>query len=221
MQQERMSERRILLGYSADVFGPLAAWWMARWLGISVFWGLALGTGIALVSTVINTARRGKMDAVGGLVLLEMTASMGMLFWLHSPRMLLIRPSFYSGIAAVYLMASAFKAKPLTLEGSKPFATKGDPVRTAAWERAWKDLPQFRMAHRMMTFGFGVALMVDAVLRVMVVYRYPVDRAAWLSNLPHMAAIGIIVIVSALFGRWAGGLVDEVQREMNAEKAAQ
>jgi len=29
---------------------------------------------------------------------------------------------------------------------------------------------------------------------VVVVDRYPVNRAAWLSNLPHLAAIGILLL---------------------------
>lgn len=221
IQQETMSQRRIFLGYAVDVFGPLVAYWVTQRLGISVFWGLALGIGIAVVSTAINTIRRRKLDAVGVLVLVEMAISIALLFWLHSPRMLLIRPSFYSGIAAVFLMVSAFTAKPLTLEGSKPFASKGDPVRTVAWERAWKELPQFRLAHRVLTFGLGVATMADAVLRVVVVYRFPIDRAAWLSNLPHIAAIAILLICGALFGRWAAPMVDRVQKKMEAEASAQ
>jgi hypothetical protein len=209
-----MSERKILLGYLVDVFAPLAAWWVTRWLGIPMFWGLALGIGIAVVSTGINTFRRGKMDAVGVLVLLEMGASMALLFWLPSPKMLLIRPSFYSGIAAFYLMGSAFAARPLSLEGSKPMATKGDPVRTAAWERAWTEMPQFRMAHRVLTFGTGLALLTDALLRVVVVYEFPLDRAAWLSHLPHIAAGVILSVAWALFGRWAGPLIDGLQTKL-------
>jgi hypothetical protein len=209
-----MSERKILLGYFVDVFGPLAAWWVTRWLGISMFWGLALGMGIAVVSTAINTIRRRKMDAVGVLVLLELGASIALLFWLASPKMLLIRPSFYSGIAAFYLMGSAFSARPLSLEGSKPMATKGNPVRTEAWEQDWTELPQFRMAHRALTFGSGLALLTDALLRVVVVYRFPLDRAAWLSHLPHIAAGGILIVAWALFGRWAGPLVDDIQHKL-------
>jgi hypothetical protein len=208
-----MSERKILLGYAVDIFGPLFAWWVTRALGIPVFWGLALGLGIALVSAAINTFRRRKLDAVGILVLLEIVASIALFFWSGSPRMLLIRPSFYSGIAAVYLMGNAFTARPLSLEGSKPMATKGDPARTAAWEKAWQQLPQFRMAHRLLTFGTGVALLTDALLRVIVVYRYSIDRAAWLVHLPHIAAGAILISAWALFGRWAGPLVDGMQKE--------
>lgn len=214
---QAMSERRIFLGYAVDVFGPMAAYFVTRWLGISVFWGLTLGIGIALASTAVNTIRRRKLDGVGVLVLVEIAVSIGVLFWLKDPRLILIKPSFYTGVAAGWLMVSAFSTRPLSLDGSKPMATKGDPGRTAAWERAWRELPQFRLAHRLLTFGFGVASLADAVLRVVVVYRYPLARAAWLSNLPHMAAIAILVLSGALFGRWAGPMVDGIERNMAAE----
>jgi hypothetical protein len=208
-----MSDRTILLGYLVDIFGPLAAWWVTQRLGFSQFWGLALGIVIAGVSTGVNTFRRRRVDAVGVLVLLEIVTSIVLLFCLHSPRMLLIRPSFYSGIAALYLMGSAFGERPLSLEGSKPMATKGNPIRTAAWERAW-EVPGFRLAHRVLTFGSGAAFLADAILRVVVVFRFPIDRAAWLSNLPHIAAGAILVGLWALFGRWAGGLVDGIQQRL-------
>jgi hypothetical protein len=211
-----MSERRVLLGYAVDIFGPLFAWWVTQALGISVLWGLGMGVAIALVSAGINTFRRGKMDAVGVLVLVEMTASIAFLFWFHSPQILLIRPSFYSGIAAFYLMGSAFTSHPLSLEWSKPMATKGDPVRTVAWDTAWQQLAQFRKAHRLLTFGSGVALLMDAVVRVLIVCRFPAARAAWLAQLPHIAAVAIFIGVGALFGRWAGPLVDRVQQELAA-----
>jgi hypothetical protein len=215
-----MSERRILLGYAVDIFGPLAAWWVTRRLGVSMLWASSLGLAIALVSTAINTFRRRKLDAVGGLVLLELVASIALLSWLHSPQMILIRPSFYSAIAALYLMGNAFTARPLSLEGSRPMATKGDPVRTIAWERAWQQLPQFRLAHRLLTFGTGMALLTDAVLRVFVVYRSPLDRAGWLASLPHAAAGILLIGAWALFGRWAGPLVDGVQQELAEQSRA-
>jgi hypothetical protein len=211
-----MGELRVLLGYAVDLIGPLAIWGLTRWLGISMLWGLSLSLGFTVLSAAVNTFRQRKMDAVGALVLLEIIVSIALVFWLHSPRMILIRASFYSAIAAFYLMANAFTAQPLSLEGSKPMATKGDALRTAAWERAWQQLPQFRLAHRLLTFGTGVAALTDAALRVLVVYRFPLDRAAWLANVPHITAWVVLIVIWAIFGRWAGPLIDNIQQQLAA-----
>jgi hypothetical protein len=212
-----MTERKVLLGYAIDIFGPLVAMWVMKALGLSLFWGLNLGFVIAVGSTAINTIRRRKLDAVGLLMLLEVTASIGFLFWLRTPRLLLIRPSFYSGIAALYVIGSAFTSRPLTLEGSKPMATKGDPARTLAWEKAWQQVPQFRLAHRLLTAGTGIALLTDAVLRIVVVYRFPLDRAVWLTQLPHLAGAAVLLVAWVTFGRWAGPLVDRIQQKLGEE----
>ena len=113
-------------------------------------------------------------------------------------------------------MTNAFTAQPLSLEGSKPMATKGDSLRTVAWERAWQQLPQFRLAHRLLTFGTDVAAFTDAALRVVVVYRFPLDRAAWLANLPHIAAWAVLIAIWAIFGHWAGPLIDTIQQQLAA-----
>jgi hypothetical protein len=53
----------------------------------------------------------------------------------------------------------------------------------------------------MVTAGFGVALILDSLLRVVIVYTTPVDRSMWLSNVPHTVAMILFFVVSALAGR--------------------
>src|ERR1700721_3672004 len=79
----------------------------------------------------------------------------------------------------------------------------GDALRTMVWERAWQQLPQFRLVHRLLTFGTGVTALTDAALRVVVVYRFPLDRAARLANVPHIAAWAVLIAIWGIFGRWA------------------
>jgi hypothetical protein len=68
------------------------------------------------------------------------------------------------------------------------------------------------------SLGFGLALLVDSVLRVLVVYRLPLERAAWLSNVPHVTAMVLMIAVSALAGRKFKRLVD---REVEAFRSSE
>jgi hypothetical protein len=73
----------------------------------------------------------------------------------------------------------------------------------------------------MVTLGFGLALLVDSVLRVLVVYRLPLERAAWLSNVPHVTAMVLMIAVSALAGRKFKRLVDrEVEALRSSERVS-
>jgi hypothetical protein len=192
---------KIFLPYFFDIVAPFLGYLIVHWFGARVVWALTAGGLIAGASTAVNTVRRKGLDRVGALVILEIAASIMMLLLLEDPRLLLVRPSFYTGIAAAYLIFTVFVGRPISFDGSKPMATQGDPVKLAALEKVWEQSAEFRLTHKIVTAGFGVALAVDSVLRVVIVYRFPVERSVWLSNVPHLTAMVLIIVTSALAGR--------------------
>jgi hypothetical protein len=209
------SARSLWRPYVFDVIAPFACYLVVHALGAGAFWALAVAGLLAGASTAVNTVRRRGLDAVGVLVVLEIAVSIALLVFVRDERLLLVRPSFYTAVAAVYLAFSAWAGRPLSYAGSRPMAASGGPARLAAYERAWERSPEFRRAHRLVTLGIAFALAVDSVLRAVVVYRFPVERSAWLSNVPHVAAIALVAVVSALAGRRFGRIVDA---EMAAER---
>jgi hypothetical protein len=211
--------RTIWLPYLVDVLGPFVAYVAVRAFGAGALWALTAAGLLSASITVVNSVRRRALDAVGALVLLELIASVVLLVVVHDARLLLVRPSFYTGIAAIYLLISAARGTPLSYAGSRPMAARGGPARLAAYERAWARSAEFRRMHRRGSAGFGVALALDSVLRVLIVYRAPVERAAWLSNVPHTVAIVLMIACSAMAGRRFGRLVDE-EMGRDSERAA-
>ncbi len=204
------NQRNVLIPYIVDVVGPFIAYAIVHWLGAPAFWALTAGGLVAATSTAINTARRG-LDSVGTLVLLEILVSIALLVFIHDERLMLIRPSFYTLVAAVYLLYTAAVGKPLTFEAARPIATKGDPARNASYDHAWATSAEFRRIHTLVTTGFGIALIADSILRVVVVYTTPVDRSMWLSNVPHTVAMILFLVVSAMAGRRFKRLVEGAQ----------
>jgi hypothetical protein len=209
----------VFLGYVFDVVAPFLAYLLVHWFGGKAFWALTAGGLVAGASTAVNSIRRKKMDAVGVLVLLELVASVIFLLVLRDSRLLLIRPSFYTAIASVYLAFSVLAGHPLSFDGARPMAAKGGPQRLAAYERAWTNSAEFRRTHNIVTSGFAAAFFADSVLRIVIVYNFPLERSMWLSNVPHVAAMVLIVASSALAGRKFARIVDE--QEMNNETARQ
>ena len=200
---------RVFLGYVADAVLPMALYYVLHRLGASDVVALAAGIAIALVATIVNTIRHKKLDRFGIIVLLEIALSIALLLLLKDRRLILAKPSFYSALAGFYMIATSLRGRPLTYEPVKNIGTKGDPQRAAAFDAAWNDSPQFRAALRTSAIGWGVAFLADAILRVVIVYTTPIDRAVWLSNVPHVAAIGILIAFSAAMGRVTKRIVDE------------
>jgi hypothetical protein len=207
----------LLRPYLFDIVGPLVAYLVAHFLGAAGVWAMTAAGLMAALSTAVNTIRRKRLDAVGTLVLLEIVAFVLVFLFVRDPRLLLVRPSVYTGLAAVYLGASAFVGRPLSFSGSRVMAARGGPARLAAFEQAWERSAEFRRTHRVVTFALGVCLAVDSVLRVVIVWHAPLERAAWLSNVPHVSALLLMAGLSALAGRRFARLVDE---QMEATRAA-
>jgi hypothetical protein len=195
--------------YIFDIGGPFIAYFLVKAFGAQVTWAMTVAGAVAAVSAIVNTLRRGKLDALGALVLAEIVVSLLLTIFVRDPRLMLIRPSFYTAMAAVFLFSSASGNQPLTFVGSRQMAASGGPARLAAFERTWDNSAEFRTTHRRLTIGFGVALAVDSILRVVIVYGTPVDRSAWLSNVPHVTAMILMIGISALAGRKFSRLVDE------------
>jgi len=208
-QEKIASPMSLALPYLFDIVVPFIAYLVVQAFGMRAVWALTFGGVAAGASTVVNTIRRKGLDPVGILVVLEFLLSIALLVFVRDPRLLLIRPSFYTGLAAIYLVYSVAVRRPLSYAGSRPMAARGGPARLVAYDRAWERSPEFRRTHRLVTLGFGFGLAVDSILRILIVYRFPIDRAAWLSNVPHVTAIILMFGCSSIAGRRFGRLVDE------------
>ncbi len=208
---------RAFLPMLLDVIVPVAAYFVLRKAGLSSFWALtAAGVSTGLYA-MFNTIRRRKLDFIGVLVILEILLTLGLLFLTDDPRVVAVKPSFYTALAGLYLVFTCFVGRPIVYLAAAPIATQGDPARTRAYELAWERSRDFRFRQRMMTAVFGVALIIEAAARVGVVYHYSpekLDQSFVLSQLPGVVGL---VLVLALFRLQVPALrrvVDGVQGDL-------
>ena len=217
---EQKAPTRYFIDALVDAFAPLVTYALLHLLGVPPLVSLIVGTVVAVGTTVAHTITRKRLDAVGVLVIAEIGVSILLQIVTRDVRLLLVKPSLYSAVGAVYLLSTAFGERPLTYVGAQPMATKGDPQRQIAYARAWSDVPAFRRLHRTATLGWAGAFLADAVLRAVIVYGFPPDRAIWLANVPHLAAIVLLVGFSALVGRKAKPYVEEQVQQIQQDQGS-
>jgi hypothetical protein len=92
-------------------------------------------------------------------------------------------------------------------------ATKGDPQRALAYERAWHHSPELRAIHRQLTAAIGLAMIVYAILRVVIVYSFSTGTAVLGQEFPGLMLIALVV---ALIRR----RVPRLRRIVDTEQAA-
>ncbi|MFD2421168.1 VC0807 family protein [Amycolatopsis pigmentata] len=193
------SKIRTITPVLLDLVLPIGGYFLLHGIGgLSDFWALTIAGSATGAYAAINTARRGKLDVLGLLVVLEVALSIGLLFTTRDPRIVLLKPSLYIAVAGGYTLVTCFIGRPLCYESGKPFVTKGDPDRLRAYELSWHRSDRFRRALRVVTAFWGVAFLADAVVRVVVVYSLTPERVSasvMLSTVPL-----VVLVLAALVG---------------------
>src|SRR5262249_14209094 len=107
--------------------------------------------------------------------------------------------------------------RPIGYEVAKPMASRGDPLRLAAYERAWDHSPTFRRVERLVTLGWGLAFLADAILRVVVVFSFTpgqIEESLVLSQLPGLVAVAVVIGITRLFVPALRRIVDAQLQEL-------
>jgi hypothetical protein len=135
------SRLRDLLPTLLDLVIPTAGYFLLHWAGLPDVWALTIAGSATGVNALVNTIRRGRLDALGLLVVAEVGVSVVLLAVTADPRLILVRPAVYLAVAGVVNLVSCFAGRPLSYTASTSTATKGDPERAVAYERGGTTRP--------------------------------------------------------------------------------
>jgi hypothetical protein len=160
---------------------------------------IILGTGVLVIFQGVNLFRgRRRLDGFALLVLVELAATIALTSVNNDPRFVLIRPSFYTTIAGVYVLTTVWTERPFMMQVTKAVAAGGDPVRAEAFERAGRESTRFRRAEQAMTIGLALVLFAEAALRIVTVMSHPASRVLVSSLWSQVGSIGLFAIYFAV-----------------------
>jgi hypothetical protein len=206
-----------LLPYGLDILLPLVSYATLRALGASTFWAVVAGGLLTAVATVVNTIRCRRLDRLGAFVVFEVTLGVVLDFVIRDPRLMLARGSLYLAAGGVWLLVSAFRARPPTVDAAKPFAAKHGRPAIAAYEWAAANSPAFLRIHRALSLTWSAAFIAYAVLRVVIIYSTSsAGESMWLNEIPGIVAFGVCLLASARAGRRLAGIIEARLAETDA-----
>lgn len=173
-------------------------------------------TGIpSLLDSVIGIIRSRRVDLLAGAALLGIAVSVILIGLGGSPRWLLVRESFLTFAFGVAFLGSMLLPKPLGFYTARQFLAGRDTQRIANFERIWKHA-SFRTIVRIQTIIWGVCLVLEAVIRVSLVFVMSIEQFLVVSPFVLYGIIGLTVVSSGLFMRyWQQSHQDEaLEKEM-------
>lgn len=184
--------REILLNLAVNVAAPLAVFYGLRALGVGQWLALMLGVippGLRAVQTV---AERRRVDALALFVLSFLLLTVAVSFLSGSPRFLLAKDGWMTGVAGAWILGTLLRT-PFMHQFVLSVTTGAHRERA---EANWRDSPTYRRVMRGATAIWGVGLVLDAGVRVVLAYALPVDRVPLISGVQY-AVVYVILETSS------------------------
>jgi hypothetical protein len=180
---------------------------------------LTIAGSATAVNALVTTIRRGRLDALGLLIVAEIAVSVALAASTGDPRLVLARPAAYLAVAGAVNLISCVAGRPLSYTAATPMATNGDPERALAYARAWHHSAELRAIHRQLTAGIGLAMIAYAILRVLIVYSFPTGTALLVQEVPGLVLLALVVVLIRRRVPRLRRIVDAEQAALAAEHA--
>jgi hypothetical protein len=173
-----------------DIAAPLAAYNLLRSAGLSAVTSLLISGVFPAIGVTIGAIRNRRVDAIGVLVLAGIAVGTVLGLVTHSTRLMLVEGSVPTGVFGLACLGSLWTGRPLmytfALEFTGPDTAKGQEM-TELWQHAG-----YRRVLRIITSVWGVGFLIEAALRVLIVYNTSTGTALALSKVTPFVFAGIL-----------------------------
>ncbi|GAB3961469.1 hypothetical protein GCM10029978_013820 [Actinoallomurus acanthiterrae] len=197
-----------------DVALPVGSYYLLhKGLGLDLVTSLALSSVVPAVRTIADAVRHRTFNGLAGLMLLVNVAGIALSFVTGDARLMLAKDSGVSSVIGLSILVMAFRGRFLMSAGLKPFMTKGDAAKIAAWDRLSAGSAAFRRLERRFSLVWGGALLGECVARLIGAFTLPIETMAWLSSVMLIGAIAVGIAVGAI-------ATQPIEKMIEAETAA-
>jgi hypothetical protein len=182
-----------------DVGGPLVLYQLLRSTGHSAVISLVLSGIFPAIGVSIKFARSHRVDAIGVLVLAGI--AVGTLVGLLSgnARLVLIEGSVPTAVFGVVCLASLSSSRPLMYRFAIEFMGEDSP-RGHEFESLWQ-YQEFRRVFGVITIVWGIAYLVEAAARLVIVELTSTGTALAISKVMPFAVAGVLFAWTYCYGQ--------------------
>lgn len=179
-----------------DVGVPLASYYALKAAGLSTFGALAWSSLVPAVRTVWGVVRERRLNALAALMVSVNVVSLLLGLVAGDPRLLLLKDSAVSSTIGLAFLLTALRGRPMMTAALRPWLTRGEAAKAAAWERLSAGSPAFRRAETRFSAVWGGALLAECAVRAVGAYTVPVETMVWAGTVILVASMVLAFVVS-------------------------
>jgi len=185
-----------------DVAPPLVAYYGLRALGVSEYVALLSATILSGARVVYGVVKSRRLDPFAVYLLLTFGLSLAVGLATTDPKLILIGNTLVNGIGGLLFLGSCVVGTPLTQVVGERFrpADDADPAPDEA--------RRIRRIHVRLSAMWGVGLLVEVAIRLVVIAHLSVDAANGVNSAITLPVIGLLVLATVVVSRRAASAAD-------------
>jgi hypothetical protein len=183
-----------------DIAAPLAAYYLLRSAGLTPVEALLISGVFPAVGVAIGAARNRRLDVIGALVLAGIVVGTVLGLVSHSARLLLVEGSVPTGVLGVACLISIRARRPLMFIFALEFVGP-DTAQGREMIQLWQ-FDGYRHVFRVITAVWGCGFVVEAALRVFIVYNTTTGTALALSKITPFVFVAILTAWTFGYGTY-------------------
>jgi prepilin signal peptidase PulO-like enzyme (type II secretory pathway) len=182
--------KQTLLPLVLDIAVPLGTYYLLHaGFGVGTAAALGLSSVVPAARTIFAAVVKREANALAMLMLTVNLVAIVLTFVSGDARLMLAKDSAVSSTIALGILWSVRRGKPMMSAGLKPFVTKGDARRTAAWDALQAENAAFRSKENLYSLIWGGWLLAECAARLAGAFLLPVSTMAWLGTVVLIVAI--------------------------------
>jgi hypothetical protein len=186
-------------GLVLDVGLPLVTYYVLHAAGTSDRVALLAATLAAGTRIVVVAVRRRVLNAFGLVMLVIFGLGLVLTFATGDVRFLVLKDSIGTGVLGLLFLCFAAAGHPLTLAATRTWG----PERAAAMAERYRTVPAVRHGHFVASIVWGVGLLAEALVRVLLVFVLPISVVVGLSTVLVVVTIGSLTVWTLWYVRRA------------------
>jgi hypothetical protein len=181
-----------------------------------------LATGVpSVIDSIVGIIRNRRLDFLAGFTLFTIVVSLILIAFGGSPKLYLIRESFFTAAFGIAYLVSLPFPKPLAFYFARYFMAGNHPERIDYVNQLWERSPYFRMALRRIGLIWSVGLLLEAAVRTYMVLTLSVQQFLAISPFVLYGITGALIVLTVYLSRRMRRQGEEARRRNEATSIAQ
>lgn len=194
------SPRTMVRGLAWDAGLPLLTYYGLHQAGLTDWSALLAATGVAALRIIWVAVRSRTLNQFATIMLVVFGLGVVLTLLSGDARFLLLKNSIVTGAVGLTFLTTTWLGRPLTLAAAQSF----NPGRGAEIAEKYRTNPLARRRFALSSAVWGAGLLVEAVVRIPLIYLLPVSVMVGVSEAMMIATFAALITWTAWYARRIG-----------------